>query len=437
MKLLKILFLTSVIFMMISCGDNSYQNPSSDMDEQQNQVTEAIPSPTIPELKNNKIYEELMSLEEKQRNEKVISEYINPLLKSGIIANYYKNADIIGKMLNYYACNEIIPKLEKYKNQYSYNSDKNTIEIPADDVMEYMQSVFLQAETFYWKLHNSYNEKTDCFVIELDSDKYKVSEQLCDIDISISETMMTVNYHIKDSGGNIIGREEILYKFVDDKCLYYYTTDEIIDEKYNTSLPQGRFTIVSEEPVGGGDFFAEKRYIEDTATGQKKYIGEVPLNQNAGTGFMSNGDVYMLNGYEFAIYDTDMINNQPVFTTRYNFPAGDYLETDRYNRIILAVRRNTSDEYMVVYTEYSAENYNNRNYKVGVLDRKGNLVRSCETELSVLLGEAGYHQVEIKKISDYYYDVYILGKYGDLMSAFSYDTVTNEYLPIKRLYTIG
>jgi len=69
---------------------------------------------------------------------------------------------------------------------------------------------------------------------------------------------------------------------------------------------------------------------------------------------------------------------------------------------------------------------------MGVLDSSGKLVKSWETDIPINFSAMGYHAVNIKKVQNSYFEIYVTYKYEEGVR-FGFDTSTGKLTHIKNI----
>lgn len=126
-------------------------------------------------------------------------------------------------------------------------------------------------------------------------------------------------------------------------------------------------------------------------TKQYTSLGFITADKIADAGFFSNGDIYTMDTNGMKVFACDVNRQTPIFTTYTNFPGGYGAGTGSDYRYIYAIRRDPENfDYMVVYSQSSSvhEPANDfqlkATYKIGLLDKEGNLTRSIDTGIPVI-----------------------------------------------------
>ena len=172
-----------------------------------------------------------------------------------------------------------------------------------------------------------------------------------------------------------------------------------------------------------------------------KSLGFVNKDKVTDIGFFSNGDVYTMDTIGLNVFDLDMGNSLPVFTTKENFHGGDVDSGPDY-RYIYAVRRDPVDfSYIVVYSQgksiYDKTNpfQLDETYKVGLLDKDGKLTQYWDTGLKVVHNISGFEPVYMMKKGENAIEFFVIQGDEELLRA-TVD-ITNGHTDILKNYTPG
>ena len=145
-------------------------------------------------------------------------------------------------------------------------------------------------------------------------------------------------------------------------------------------------------------------------TGKRISLGFIDTDNISDAGFFSNGDVYTMDTTGLNVFRCEM-TPQPYFTTKTNFRGGGVFGYDVDERYIYAIRRDpVKFDYIVVYSqaeepgEFLYEKPNDfqlgTNYKVGLLDKDGNLTHSWDSGVPVIHSVNGFESVYISKTGE-------------------------------------
>lgn len=113
------------------------------------------------------------------------------------------------------------------------------------------------------------------------------------------------------------------------------------------------------------------------------------------TGFFSNGEIYLMTDYDFAVYSPEDTEKGPVLNLGEKFPLGiDGPEYLKYNTL-WAVRRDPVDKSFVVVYDHlhhaylytpplsEDENFCADTYDIAILDKEGNIIKTFATPMPV------------------------------------------------------
>ena len=146
-------------------------------------------------------------------------------------------------------------------------------------------------------------------------------------------------------------------------------------------------------------------------TGNKISLGFIDNDNISDAGFFSNGDIYTMDTVGLNVYKCELTTQEPYFTTKTNFRGGGVFGNNVDERYIYAIRRDpVKFDYIVVYSqakesgEFLYEKPNDfqlgTNYKVGLLDKDGNLTHSWDTGVPVIHGLDTFEPVYLLKTGD-------------------------------------
>ncbi|MBR5521714.1 MAG: hypothetical protein IKU54_06930 [Oscillospiraceae bacterium] len=171
---------------------------------------------------------------------------------------------------------------------------------------------------------------------------------------------------------------------------------------------EGQLSLYSYSAYGGGDVSVNTVVLRDERFGWLKYIDDVGGMYGGGesVGFFSNGDIYSISYDDFKIYTNDFKEEGPIFRLSDNFPMGSYVSETVGRRVLFAARRNPDDHsFIVLYTDIPyCDRYNDMwtdtsyvrlksDYKVGILDNTGKLIKSYSTGENA--GLSGFYGVDM------------------------------------------
>lgn len=379
----------------------------------------------------------MQQMNEQQIKNYVEQNYLIPLAKAGLLGGYYKETDKITKFIDFYAQNYVYQNLDSLKNECEY--DGEYIYIPYDKALEYFNKKFYKIENYAFKYNQQYVQEKNAFKIPLAQPQDNFSYAISMEDHYLSQSGLDVDYIVYDQNKNIIAKEKCVLYRVNDNFLFDVSYDQIEEEQ----TAGQRYTFSLENAEGGGDAWSYEVVLTDNETGKTKNLGR-EYNQSAicDYGFFSNGDVYVMNYGGLTVFDTDMDNPNPIFTTKTNFPCTLIDQNSSgHNRYMFSIRRDpVTFEYVVIYGEYeeNEDYYSNflndfqmkYNYKIGVLDKDGNLIKSWDTGVPIMFTAFGFENVYMKKVGDSEFEMFVTYKYEErIIGKFNIEIQT--YTPVK------
>lgn len=211
---------------------------------------------------------------------------------------------------------------------------------------------------------------------------------------------------------------------------------EKFDEPVATSKDK-KYELYYGYGYGGGEFSCIEVVLKDVEQNKFKSLGFIRRDLITDVGFFSNGDVYTFEKYGLNVYNTDMSDSSIIFTTKTNFNGG-YSSSFSGERYIFAIRRDPEKlDYIVVYTEcgYPVDIKENNfqlkaNYKVGLLDKEGNLVQSWDTGVPVMYSAFGFETVYMTKPSETEIEFFVRYKDEERLRG-RFNLESGVYTPIK------
>ncbi len=179
--------------------------------------------------------------------------------------------------------------------------------------------------------------------------------------------------------------------------------------------------------------------LKEEDTGKIGYLGSAGLINNAypgETGFLANGDIYLLGNDNLKIFTVNVDDTTPVLSLADKFPLGENIDENLTDRIIVsAVRNEKTGEIAVAYYDFIREKGNENHldgdiirlkatYRLAFFDKDGNLQNSYDTGVNAY---TGYHPVTLvwknNKVN-----MYITYKgTADVMTKGSFDTATELF----------
>ena len=367
-----------------------------------------------------------------------------PLVETGVISMEYPYTEFMPDIcLNFYAKNEIEPNKDAFIEKYGTGDNK--VSVPAAEVFAYLKPYFENfKDNRYFSIlteDKSYNPDTEEFLFEVDKifenpykaeiiNGYENDKYLAlDFFVSYKETSPGVVQSV------IFEKQNGEYIPKDRQHIYFGDwTAQSKDGRYqlymsNISYPQT--DIVSEV------------FMYDTAEKTSQHIGfiEGAFTPRPDIGFFSNGDIYVMNRYQLKAFEINNGKAVQKFTTADNFPCGLNIDGNNTQRHLFALRRDPEKfNYIVIYGEYvEKENYYDNyindfqmvyTYKVGLLDKQGNLTKSWDTGAPI--SQIGNHEVKMYKVSEDEIEFYVhYYKYeSELRSKGRFNLVSGTYTPV-------
>ncbi len=178
----------------------------------------------------------------------------------------------------------------------------------------------------------------------------------------------------------------------------YYITEEMLGDRLAQSKDKN-YSIYEYSKHPHNSHYISYIALKNEKTGDLTFISEYKgysyRDHILETGFFSNGDIYLMTDYDFAIYSPEDTEKGAVFNIGEKFPLGiDGAEYLKYNTL-WAVRRDPVDKTFIVvydhlhhaafYTPLLAEdeNFCADTYDVALLDKDGNIIKTFTTEMKV------------------------------------------------------
>lgn len=243
---------------------------------------------------------------------------------------------------------------------------------------------------------------------------------------------------------------------VNDDGSYKFISNNFTDTMYNPSYDlnnyyyaegtqiatsrDGKYDVYKAYTLNLGLRYREIR-LKNKETGHIKSLGFVVDNRITDAGFFSNGDVYTMDYSGLYVHSTDMTIHDAVFATKTNFNAGSFIGYDGKERYVFAVRRDPEKfDYIVIYGEYAEDaDYNTAHpnnfqlaydYKIGLLDKNGNLTQSWDTGVPIMYSAYGFESVYMSKPSEN--EIEFFAEYnGDERFRARFDLVTGSCTTLK------
>jgi len=364
-------------------------------------------------------------------------DFLYPYASVGLIGGDSNEVDLATKIINFYAYfhNGIQDEgVDSEGREFSY--------MPREDVMEFLREHFYNLDRYAFEYNELYSKEKDAFrIYDEVSEPYPYNITIDSYDMMYS--LMIIDYTITDDNDNILTKETAYYPMVNNRYVFNFCTE--IAEYEENDKPKERYTLSLGEGEGGGDSWMHDVILTDNDTGKTKNLGREHFTDAISDyGFFSNGDVYVMNYTGLTVFDKNMDNPNPVFTTKTNFPCTLREETineQGEERYLLAIRRDpVTFEYVVIYCQFvSDEDYYKIhindfqmccNYRIGILDKTGKLIRSWDTGVPVMFTVFGFENTFMKKVDDNEYEMFVKYK-NELRLSGRFNTEKETYVPIK------
>ena len=342
------------------------------------------------------------------------------------------------KYIFYYFVNAIFNNIDYYKENYPAGSENNTVCVPADEVEEYLSlfiedigNILLRSEYngYYNKEQNGY----EYFVGETGW----ITDNTQVFDYYIDEEKLIINYYILPIDTDDKIPMTIVFYKNDDYYKYYRTLS--LSGLYTKTAEKEGYAISLEKSGLGGEL--SQATLINTSTGETNLLDIFSYN-SSDVGFFKNGDIYVMDDYGMNVYNPqiNMTDKTPVFTTNTNFPCGKNIYDDGTERHLFAIRRDPDKmDYIVIYGEYiEKENYEDNyvsdlqmvhTYKVGLLDKEGNLTKSWDTGVNIMFSR-GFDDVFMIKPSENEIEFFVQYKTEERLRG-RFNLETGVYSPIK------
>ncbi len=197
---------------------------------------------------------------------------------------------------------------------------------------------------------------------------------------------------------------------VNDDGSFRFLSNEFTDkvyspEYYNTVYPaiaaskDGKYELYYGDSVNLWRTRVKNVVLYEKDTGKNISLGFIKDDNISDAGFFANGDIYTMDTTGLDVFRCEM-TTQPYFTTKTNFMAGGNFDYGPEERYIYAIRRDPVDfDYIVVYSQGESI-YDKANayelsatYKLGLLDKEGNLTHSWDTGINVVHCVNGFEPV--------------------------------------------
>jgi len=168
----------------------------------------------------------------------------------------------------------------------------------------------------------------------------------------------------------------------------------------------GKYSLWTSGDINYGDVFAHNVVLKNNRSGKISYIGPGGgmYGGYGGAGFFMNNDVYNFSSSFMEVFNPE--SGEKIFDMGKNFYLGRDEKTN-VERVLFTFRRDPAEyTYIVVYAESDEweTRHNtpegvfehNCNYKLGFLDKEGNLVESYDMGIPVRSTQFGLHTVRMR-----------------------------------------
>ncbi len=233
---------------------------------------------------------------------------------------------------------------------------------------------------------------------------------------------------------------------VNDDGSFRFLSNEFTDkvyspEHYSTIYPaiaaskDGKYELYYSDSVNLWGTKVKNVVLYEKDTGKRISLGFINDDNISGAGFFANGDIYAMDTSGLDVFRCEM-TPQPYFTTKTNFAAGDFYYGPE-ERYIYAIRRDPVDfDYIVVYSQ--GESVNDKanafeltaTYKVGLLDKEGNLTHSWDTGVNVVHCVNGFEQVYLSVTGENTIEFFVIRGEEELLRC-GVDLTTGNCTTIK------
>ena len=211
-----------------------------------------------------------------------------------------------------------------------------------------------------------------------------------------------------------------------------------IKEEYLTPVgiasADGSYCIYEGNGHGMGDISSYSLYIKNNETGEIRYFRESGGMYGGYSfyGFLKNGDLYYMSSDSLKIYNPETF--ELLFDIDKNFPLG-YSDDGKTCRLLYTFRRDPEKlDFIIVYSEASAaemDSFGNDDesafdYRIGFLDKDGNLLKSYDTGKPVLANVFGFADVSTKLEGDSLH-LYFTERHSGEKTSGTFSLKTHEY----------
>lgn len=178
-----------------------------------------------------------------------------------------------------------------------------------------------------------------------------------------------------------------------------------------TTSSDGKYTLYLANQILFNGMKLNEISLRDNIHQGSKSLGFIIDSPVWDAGFLVNGDIYTMDYSGLNVYSSEYAVREIKFTTKDNFKAGGFIGYDSKERYVFSIRRDPEKfDYIVIYGEYtedadySISHPNNfqlaYNYKIGLLDRDGNLTQSWDTGIPIMYSSYGFESVYMTRPSE-------------------------------------
>lgn len=196
--------------------------------------------------------------------------------------------------------------------------------------------------------------------------------------------------------------------------------------------PNGKYSLYEGAFHGGGDVGYWALFLKNNQTGEIRYFRETGgmYGGYSFCGFLKNGDLYYMSSDSLKIYNPDTL--EKTFDLGKSFDLV-YREGEPW-RLLFTFRRDPVNmDFIIVYSDISEDSLDWENspskkftYRVGFLDKDGNLLESYDTGEFVRYGKFHVADVSLKLDGDILHMYYGWDSRGTYASG-TFNIKTHEY----------
>ena len=225
-----------------------------------------------------------------------------------------------------------------------------------------------------------------------------------------SERSLETTY---ENGIAVLKNEEAGEKLTVDFENGTYEHEFSLNEKsidHTEESPDKKYSLITLNNSAFFDNYKHNILLQNNETGEIRYLTTLyGYNKvNGEVGFLKNGDIYEYNRETLKVYSPETL--EVIFDINDNFKLGT-MENGN-NRWLYSFRRDPDDfTYTIVYAYFNkeggydtweAEGYDcyYTNYRIGFLDKDGNILESYDTYMAVCGDELGYFDVSMRFSDD-------------------------------------